>query len=113
MKQAFAVLIMFLALPAMAASYSAPSTVKGISVGDGYVRIKLDQMKAAEDCADQDWYVLDTTNDKYAEMSLSVILSAKVSQTKLSFQLVGCQTVGSRNYPKINHTYFCEETFCA
>lgn len=86
-------------------SYSDASTVKGITVDEGYARIKLDNMKPAEGCEKEGYYYLDTS--LYKE-GFSVILAAKAAGQKLSFQLVGCHG----DMAKISHVYFCDKSFC-
>lgn len=87
-------------------SYSPISTVKGLTIGQGYVRVKLVDMEPAEDCSKTDYYLLDTSVQKDG---FSAVLAAKASGQKLSFQLKGCHG----DMPKISHIYFCDRAFCS
>ena len=93
-------------------SYSDTAAIKGMTVGEGYSRIKLSSMNstrvlnAAESiCEKHDYYYLDTSvsKDMY-----SALLAANASKQTVSLQLIGCQG----GYPKISHVYLCERAFC-
>lgn len=92
--------------------YTVPSKIKGLSVGADYIRVKLSTVHAFEFCPDREWLYLDISTDQGSH-ALSVILAAKLSQTLISFQLTGCGTVGVKSYPKITHTYYCDNNFCS
>lgn len=82
------------------------STIKAITVGSGYARVRLESMKEAEGCVNtKNWYYLDTVNNQ--EM-FSTLLAANISGKKLTLQLAGCQG----EYPKISHIYLCDTLVC-
>lgn len=83
-----------------AATNSKESTVKQITIGEKYARIKLTNMTNMEGCTRQDYYYLNVSSGKNAG-TLSVILTAKVTQTPIVIQGNGC--IGS--YPLISHVY--------
>ncbi|EAQ64327.1 hypothetical protein MED121_04388 [Marinomonas sp. MED121] len=97
---------------AFSASYSEVSIVKGVSIGENFVRVKLQNMKSLENCPHQSWYVLDTTADS-SKLLYSGILSANAAKTKLSLQITDSHSVGSKTYPKITHVYLCDTAFCS
>lgn len=111
MRYLILILLSTLAINTFSESYSKPTIVKGITLGNGYSRIRLASMIDSEGCANQGWYVLDTST-KYGEQALSTLLTAKVSQSKVSVQLHMCIEAGGKSYPKINHLYFCDTQYC-
>lgn len=85
---------------AYAVTNSVESTVKQITIGETYARIKLASMTSMEGCPRQDFYYLDLSNGKNAG-TLSVILTAKVTQNPIVVQAGGCVA----DYPLITHIY--------
>jgi len=85
---------------AHSATNSAESTVKQITIGDTYARIKLTDMTNMEGCTRQEYYFLDLSNGKN-KGTLSVVLTAKATQSPIVVQAVGC----SANYPLVSHIY--------
>lgn len=83
-----------------AVTNSSESIVKQITIGDTYARVKLTSMTSMEGCARQDFYYLDLSNGKNAG-TLSVILTAKVTQSLIVVQAGGCVA----DYPLITHIY--------
>ena len=69
-------------------SYSPVSSIKGLSIGPGYARVRLATMGGGEGCDTPKFYKLDTTANK--EM-FSAILVAKATGKLVSFQLTSCQ----------------------
>jgi hypothetical protein len=100
-----------LASLSMAESYSNVSAVKGYTLGESYMRIKLESMKSVEGCADQDWYHLSTDTDG-GRLKASSIMTSYVTQEPLFLQITSCTDVGSREYPKVTHVYQCSTMWC-
>ncbi|KZN60075.1 hypothetical protein N473_25465 [Pseudoalteromonas luteoviolacea CPMOR-1] len=94
---------------AQAASYTEVSEIKAITIGTEGVRVKLRTMKQYENCSQKDWYFLDT-NIKNFDTMYSGLLSHKATKEKIFLQLTGCDS--SNKYPKINHVYLCDTTWC-
>ena len=94
-----------------AESYSAPSTITGVTVGPTLARAYVsDQSGGFEGCtaaAKKVAYAFDPSVPGNKFM-LSVILSAKVSGQKVSFQSIDCLA----DYSKITHVYFCDTAGC-
>lgn len=107
----FGLLIVFYSGVTFSTAYSYVTTISGISVGENYVRVKLSEMNVVEGCVDQNWYVLDTTNQTQ-EIFFSSLLSANAANMELSLQLTGCHQAGIRSYPKITHVYLCDTQYC-
>ncbi|MCP4486182.1 MAG: hypothetical protein GY820_02515 [Gammaproteobacteria bacterium] len=83
-----------------AATNSSESTVTQITIGDTYARIKLASMTSIEGCSNQSYYYLDLSAGKNSGV-LSVVLTAKVTQTPIIVRAGGCVA----NYPLITHVY--------
>lgn len=102
----------FLSPTILAVGYTYPSLVTNISIGSGYARIKVEdsEMIAAEGCSDPRWYLLEMNQEiqPLAKEMYSLILTAKASQTKVHFQLTGCE----QNYARITHVYNCNKQDC-
>lgn len=108
-----------LTMGAQAEVYTEPSTVKGITFGAGYVRVKLDAMlseskydSSVEQCITRTFYSFDASTE-FGRQAYSALLSAKMAGAKVSLQLNGCYQVGNNIYPKINHVYVCDTLFCS
>ncbi|WP_156804555.1 hypothetical protein [Gallaecimonas xiamenensis] len=104
MKYAAAVSLL-LSFSAFSASYSEISFVSGLTVGGGYVRVKLENMKEAEGCKISKFYYLQPSSNQEIFSSL---LAMKAAKQKVSFQLSGCQN----DMPVITHMYMCDTDFC-
>lgn len=111
-------LIITLSSAINAETYTEPATIKGVTLGAGYVRVRLHQMLAEgefspseAECNAKSYYAIDTSSES-GRLFYSTILSAKLTEAKISVQLHGCFQNGSNFYPKINHVYFCENKFC-
>lgn len=106
MKRVLVFLSMFQIGGAYAESYSDVTTIKGITVGGTAARVLMESMKEGVEssCSDQKYYNLDLSKKEM----FSTILAAKMSNTKLSFQLNGCEN----DRPNIAHVYLCEQRFC-
>ncbi len=85
---------------AHAATNSSESTVTQITIGETFARIKLANMTSMEGCSNQGYYFLDLSGGKNSGV-LSVVLTAKATQTPVIVQTGGC----SANYPLITHIY--------
>ena len=107
----FGLLIILYSGITLATDYSDVTTINGFSIGQDFVRIKLNEMKVVEGCPDQNWYVLDTTTEG-DRVFFSGLLSANAANMELSLQLTGCHQAGIRSYPKITHVYLCDTQYC-
>lgn len=107
----FLIVGLLFSVQSFAESYSVASTIKGITVGSTLVRVYLDTLTGNfESCTSEqkkNAYAFDPSLPG-GEFMLSVVLSAKVSQQKLSFLSMGCKS----DYSKITHVYFCDKAFC-
>ena len=88
-------------------SYSQPSEIVSMTVGETIARVRLAQMSPAGSCSTQNWYALDLTNGAGKEM-YAALLSSKSMNKKIYLQLINCYA----NYPKITHVYLCEISSC-
>ncbi|NND79709.1 MAG: hypothetical protein HKN53_07415 [Maribacter sp.] len=103
----------FLSNYCLSEGYSDVTTVEGLSIGNNFARVKLAKMKDnIEGCYDsQKFYHLDITS-KFGKMAYATLLAAKMSSHKVFLQLIGCVSIGSKEYPSISHVYACDQRFC-
>ncbi|WP_432467884.1 hypothetical protein [Agarivorans sp. Z349TD_8] len=111
-RHLIAIALLSFSSTSIAESYSDPSVITALTFGTDGVRVRLESMKAAESCETQNYYFLHTPDESHDKL-ISVLLSAKVAQQKVSLQLAGCHQLGANNYPKISHIYFCDTSFCS
>ncbi len=111
LSKIFAIVALVSPLLCHAVTYSEVTTVKALTFNQDGVRVKLESMKSAESCENQNFYYLPTPTNQQNKL-ISALLTAKASKGKISLQLVGCENMGSYSYPKINHIYFCDTVMC-
>ena len=85
---------------AQATSYSTSSKIVKMTSGKDFARVRTEVMAAYEQCEKQDWYILEF-GDRATLPMYSMLLAAKASQQKISFQLQGCK----HGYAVITHVY--------
>ena len=100
-----------LACLSLAESYSELSTVKGYTLGENFMPIKLQTMKSVEGCANQEWYYLSTATEG-GRLKASSVITSYVTKEKLFLQITGCADIETREYPDISHVYQCNTLWC-
>ncbi|WP_218419947.1 hypothetical protein [Alteromonas lipotrueae] len=83
-----------------ATSYSSAGAIDKMTTGKDFARVRLDAMESYEECEKQDWYILEFGSSARLPM-YSMLLAAKASKQKVSFQLQGCK----HGYAVITHVY--------
>jgi hypothetical protein len=94
--------ILYLMFPCVAysATYTDSATIRNITVGKDFARVKMSKMSPAEGCEKADWYILHFTDEGSHEM-YSMLLAVKTTGQQVKFALTGC----NMRYPKIVHIY--------
>ena len=111
MKYLLTLLIIFSSGVQAETFYSKSSAVSSLSLGgssfSGF-RVKLETMEdPGQSCNHNSWYMYEhTDSDENYNAVYSTLLSSKLAEKSVSFQIIGCITVGDRTYPKITHVYF-------
>lgn len=112
MKYILASLIMFLALPLHAESFTKVTKISGLTTNGTFMRVVLDDMLEAEGCKNQNYYLFDVASDP-GKVMLQLLLAAKVNKQKVSIQIDGCMEIEDREYPVVTHVYLCDSKYCS
>lgn len=111
MKYLFVFCLFFSAFSYSEAFYSKRSVVSSLSLGgtsfSGF-RVEVEAMEdPGQGCNHNSWYMYEHIDgDANYNAVYSTLLSSKLSNNDVSFQIIGCITVGDRTYPKITHVYY-------
>ncbi len=111
MKNFILIIMVFFATALHAESFTETTRISGLTSGGEYVRVVLDDMVEAEDCKNQNYYLLDVS-DSLGDTMLQLLLVAKTTKQKVSIQIDGCQALEDREYPLITHVYLCDSQYC-
>jgi hypothetical protein len=111
MDKIILVMLVVVANALHAESFTEVTRISGLTSGGEYVRVVLDDMLEAEDCKNQNYYLLDTSN-RVGDVMLQLLLVAKSTRQKISIQIDGCQAFEDREYPIITHVYLCDSQYC-
>lgn len=111
MKYFLAVLIIILALPLHAESFTQVTKISGLTSDGKYVRVVLEDMLEAEGCKNQNYYYLDVLEEP-GKIMLQILLAAQTNKDKVSIQIDGCKKIEDREYPVVTHVYFCDTEYC-
>lgn len=100
LKKSLLFVLAIMPISVQAATYTQQGTITRMTVGKDYARVKMSNITKEENCSKHDWYIISFTDGGSTEM-YSMLLTAKATNQKVSFQLTGCKF----DYPKITHIY--------